>query len=197
MGTNGIDVSEYQHGTDITKMPGLDFVIAKACQGSTNGGGFEDTVYGEWAEQTEAAGAHFGAYCYFRPELLNARAQADYFCAVSRPRSGLSLWIDYETYGISGQHDAEEIGFFAAEVKRNTGNRGKIGIYCDDFGLNRILPYLAEIPYSALWNADPSRGMTVQNPSLAWQVHQYETLDNIDRDYSTWSRADWESFWTW
>lgn len=197
MSSNGIDLSEYQHGTDITKMTGLDFVIAKGCQGSLSGGGFADPTFGTWAEQAKAAGVHFGTYLFFRAELLNARAQADFFCATVKPRSGMSLWIDYETYGVSGQHDAEAIGYAICEIKRNTGNKAKVGIYCDETGLAKIHPYLSEIPFNGLWLAQPSWGMTVQNPSLAWQVHQYEVFDEIDRNYSTWSRADWQSYWSW
>ena len=194
MPANGIDVSEYQQGTDITKISGLDFVIAKATQGTT----ITDPTYEEWAGEAEKAGAQFGAYHFARAELLNARAQADFFSATARLRSGLSAWIDYETYGASGQADAEFLGYFAREVQYNSGSkRQKIGIYCNKTGLSRIKPWLHEIPYSALWLADPSSPMTTQNPGMAWQVHQYEVFEGIDRNYSTWSRADWESFWKW
>lgn len=198
MSTNGIDVSQYQAGLKLSSISGLDFTIAKASQGLTSGGGFADPHYKDFEHQANAIpGLHFGAYHFGRPEYLNARAQADYFCATAQPRSGMSLWYDYETWGVSGQYDAEEIGYFISEIKRNHGNKPKVGIYTNGEGLARIKPYLFEIPYNGLWFANPSVPMTTQNPSLAWQVHQYEVFGGIDRNYSVWSRADWESYWAW
>jgi len=123
MGTNGVDVSQYQYGTDLTHMSGLDFVIAKASEGHT----IQDRSYGMWAQQAQAANAQFGAYHFFHAEALRTRAEADFFCSIARPRSGLSLWVDYETYGVSGQHDAEMLGYFIREVKGNIGNQQKVG----------------------------------------------------------------------
>lgn len=192
-GSNGIDVSQYQKGLDLSTITGLDFVIAKATEGTD----IADPEYDNFAAQAERAGVQFGAYHFLHAEELNMRAQADFFCSVARPRSGLSVWIDYETYGATGQVDAEMIGYFAAEVKRNTGNKQKIGIYCNRYGLSRIRNYLHEIPYSALWIADPDHGMMVQGAEVGWQVHQYEVFEGIDRNWSVWSPQEWASLWKW
>lgn len=192
-GSNGIDVSQYQAETRLSTITGLDFCIAKATQGST----ITDPDYDSFAAQSENLDIQFGAYHYGRADLLAARAEADFFCSVARPRSGLSVWYDYEVYGASGQADAEVIGYWACEVKRNTGNKQKIGIYCNLTGLARIQPFLHEIPWdNALWLAD-RRPMTTQNPSLAWKVHQYEVFAGIDRNYSVWPAAQWAEFWKW
>lgn len=192
-GSNGIDLSSWQTGKIITGMPGLDFVIAKASEGVT----LEDDMYQSWASGAERVQAQFGAYHFAHPENLKARAEADFFCATAQPRSGLSLWVDYESYGDSGQIDAEWLGYFVCEVKRNVGNQQKVGIYCNGEGLARIQPYLHEIPYNGLWYADPDRGMTVQNPAMSWQVHQYEVFEGIDRNWSVWSAEEWISYWKW
>ena len=193
MPSNGIDLSRFQAGVSLHGMTGLDFVIAKATEGTT----FKDASYNTFASETEAAGAQFGAYHFFHAEKLNARAQPDTFCAFARPRSGLSLWVDYETYGASGEADAEEIALFISEIKLNVGPQQKVGIYCNETGLSRIFPYRSEIPFNGLWYAQPSIPMTSQNALLPWQIHQYETLDGIDRNYSTWTPEQFKSFWTW
>jgi GH25 family lysozyme M1 (1,4-beta-N-acetylmuramidase) len=194
MPSNGVDLSDDQAGLELSSLAGLDFVIAKAVEGLTTDGA---TTYAGWAAQAEEVGAQFGAYAFFHPELLNARAQSDYFCTKANPRSGLSLWIDYETYGASGAADAEELGLFIDQIKVNVGNQQKVGIYANGTGLARILPYLAEIPFNGFWWANPSVPMTTQSTGLEWQIHQYESLNNIDRDYSTWTPGEFATYWQW
>jgi GH25 family lysozyme M1 (1,4-beta-N-acetylmuramidase) len=193
MGSNGVDLSEFQAGTSLAALTGLDFVIAKASEGDT----IADPTYNLWASQAEEAGAQFGAYHFFHPETFNARAQAEFFVSVANPRSGLSLWVDYETYTPEGgQVDAEEIGLFISTVKIAVP-QAKVGIYANGTGLGKILPFLREIPFNGFWYANPSTPMTQQSAGLSWQIHQYESLDGIDRDYSTWSPAQFASYWKW
>jgi hypothetical protein len=54
---------------------------------------------------------------------------------------------------------------------------------------------MSEIPYTGLWYADPSIGMTVQT-TPAWSIHQYATVDNLDRDYCENTTAFWNN-WKW
>ena len=79
----------------------------------------KDPTYPSWASESEDLGVAFGAYHFFHAENLNADAQADVFCAYARPRNGLMLWLDYETWGASGEQDAQEIALFSDTVKLN------------------------------------------------------------------------------
>jgi GH25 family lysozyme M1 (1,4-beta-N-acetylmuramidase) len=193
MGTNGVDLSAFQSSVTVKSFTGLDFVIAKATEGTT----VKDPTYSTWAAETEDAGAQFGAYHFFHAENKAAMQEADVFCAYARPRTGLSLWLDYETYGASPEDDAAQIALFISTVKQNVGSQQKVGLYVNGTGLNRILPYRAAIGMSALWYAAPSMGMTDQGAAMKWEIHQYETLDGIDRNYSTWSIQDWVNYAAW
>lgn len=193
MPSNGVDVSNFNAGLELKSLSGLDFAIAKVTEGTT----FIDSTFNEFASQAKAmAIGHFGGYHFFHAENLNARAQAEFFCKHVVPRSGWSLWVDYETFGVSGQVDAEEIGFFIDEVKAEYPH-AKVGIYTNGVGLSRIRPYLPEIGFTGLWYAAPSIPMTEQIEPLPWLIHQYEELNGIDRDYCTLSVAELRSLFTW
>lgn len=142
-------------------------------------------------------GMQFGAYHFFHAENLSARAEADHFMTIAKPRSLLSLWLDYESYGASGVSDAEEIGFFIDEVKVHFP-LAKVGIYCNTVGYDRISPFLSEIPFNGLWYADPSSPATEQGVNgVDWQIHQYATIDGIDQDYWAWDIPKIVDYYTW
>jgi lysozyme len=183
VGVNGIDVSNDNGALNFSGISPLpSFVIAKASEGVA----FVDPFYSGNATKAFNTGIPFGAYHFFHAENKEARAEAHNFMVAARPRSLLSLWVDYETYGESGQADAEEIGYFIDEVKVNFP-KTKVGIYCNETGYNRLHPYFAEIPFQGLWYANPSIPMTMQGDNgIFWQIHQYATVGGIDRDYWDW-----------
>jgi GH25 family lysozyme M1 (1,4-beta-N-acetylmuramidase) len=192
MGTYGIDISNVNGPIlDLAKLnPG--FVIAKASEGT----GFIDSTYKNYREQAAALKKPFGAYHFFHAESLTARAQSRLFCNIAQPVSGMSLWLDYESYGASGQADAEEIGYFMAEAKE-WYPQAKIGFYCNSVGLGRILPYLSEIHYDQFWYANPSIPVNTQDPNLAWQIHQYGITNGIDQNYWSLSIPQIEAHYAW
>jgi GH25 family lysozyme M1 (1,4-beta-N-acetylmuramidase) len=191
MGFNGIDVSNNNGPVNlVTLKPG--FVIAKATEGTD----FSDPSYGRFADQaTEILKVPFGAYHFFHAEALNARAQADHFGTVARVRSMLSLWLDYETFGASGESDAEQIGFFIDEVKVNFP-LAKVGIYTNGTGLARIRPFMKEIPYNGLWYASLNGDVAPQTDP-EYQINQFAIKDGIDQDFITWTESKWRAYWTW
>lgn len=195
MGSYGIDVSNNNGRINLQK-EGIRpaFVFAKASEGTT----FTDPDYGYYASQAEDNDAQFGAYHFLHPEQMNARAEAEHFMIAARPRSFLSLWVDYEVYSASAQSDAEEIGFFI-ETCKALESRVKVGIYANLTGLDRIAPYIREIAYDALWVAAWSRPpVTIHGPvPLPWQFHQYAIDDGISRDYSPWSAQQIRDHWAW
>lgn len=193
MATNGIDVSSFQSGVALKSFTGLDFVLAKATEGTN----VKDGMYNTWASEAEALGVQFGAYHFFHAENLQAEKEADLFCAVARPRDNLTLWLDYETYGESPEADAQAIELFISTVQLNVGVQQKVGLYVNGTGLARVMPFRAQLKMAALWYADPSHPMTDQAGLIDWDVHQYEIVGGVDRNYSVWSKAKWESYAAW
>ena len=43
---------------------------------------------------------------------------------------------------------------------------------------------------AALWYADPSHAMMAQDALLGWEVHQYEVVNGVDRNWSKWTRPN-------
>jgi GH25 family lysozyme M1 (1,4-beta-N-acetylmuramidase) len=194
VGVNGVDLSNQNGGVNLASVsPAPSFLIAKASEALS----FTDSTYPAYAAKAFDMGIPFGAYHFFHAENKQARGEAHNFMVSARPRSLLSLWVDYETYGESGQADAEEIGFFIDEVKLNFP-RAKVGIYCNETGYNRLHPYFAEIPFQGLWYANPSIPMTAQGDNgIFWQVHQYATVGGIDRDYWDWDTGKIWQYYQW
>lgn len=187
----GIDVSN--NNGKLTSIGSAGFVLAKCTEGTD----FIDVDYDYYAQLAEAHHAQFGAFHYFHAENLNARAQAHFFLQHATPRNYLSLWVDYEVYGISGAVDAAELGLFISTVKL-VYPTAKVGVYANTVGLERISPYLSEIPLNAIWYANPSIAVGAKLPNLpAWQIHQFATVGGVDQDYTSWTGAEMQSFFTW
>lgn len=195
-GCNGIDVSNNNGRLALTKgFSGLDFVIAKASEGT----GFVDEDYAWYEGQAHAAAVLFGAYHFGHPELQDGRREAELFMSVAPPRSGQSLWYDYEVYGASSAADAEAVSVFLDTIKIAYPH-ARAGLYANLTGMARILPH--DVPWDALWLADPTGQLETPDAPLAhlgasWNIHQYETFAGIDRNYSRWTRQQMQEFFTW
>lgn len=101
----GVDVSNWQHTIDWTKVAGAGylFAFAKATEGTT----YADPTYPANRSGSEGAGLAFGAYHFARPAgtsqaaaTASAIAQADYFANVAAPVPGeLPPVLDLEVTG--------------------------------------------------------------------------------------------------
>jgi GH25 family lysozyme M1 (1,4-beta-N-acetylmuramidase) len=116
--------------------------------------------------------------------------------AVAKPQSARSLWYDYEVYGASPQADVEVISAFIHTVKLRFPH-ARVGIYANLTGMGRILPH--HVHRNALWLAYPNGQLETPDRPLArygasWNVHQYETLAGVDRNYSRWTRDQMRQF---
>lgn len=201
-GSNGIDVSNNNGRLVLTRgFSGLDFVIAKASEGT----GFIDPDYAWYEGQAHVAGVLFGAYHFGHPELQDGRREAELFMSVAPPRSGWSLWYDYEQAqdgtwrGMTPAADAEALTAFIDTIKIAYPH-ARIGLYSNLTGMARILPH--DVPWDAIWFADPTGQLETPDAPLAhlgasWNIHQYETFAGIDRNYSRWTRQQMQEFFTW
>lgn len=74
MNMNGIDISNWQAGLDLSKVP-CDFVIVKATEGKN----FVDKYCDKFYQQAKKLGKKLGFYHFARPEANTAKDEADFF----------------------------------------------------------------------------------------------------------------------
>lgn len=110
MPLNGIDVASYQTGIDPANIPYLDFVIAKATEGTSYlNPAFEDQI-----TKSEQAGKLIGAYHYVNGS--GATAEADYFWSKVKHLKGKAIFaIDWESGGNTAWSDE---GYLKTLVRR-------------------------------------------------------------------------------
>lgn len=109
MALQGIDISSWQSGIDLSAVP-CDFVIAKATEGT----GYTNPDCARAIEQAISLGKSFGVYHYVAGG--NAQGEADYFVdSVSGWLGRGILAIDWEAGGNSAWGDT---GYLDAVIKR-------------------------------------------------------------------------------
>lgn len=112
---NGIDISNWQQGIDLSKVP-CDFVIAKATQGT----GYVSPDCARQVEQARQTGKRFGVYHYVSGG--NAVAEANYFVDNCANWVGKGLFcIDWESNENSAWGNEGYLEQVVAQVKARTG----------------------------------------------------------------------------
>lgn len=115
MSLNGIDISNWQQGIDLSKVP-CDFVIAKATQGT----GYVSPDCARQVEQARQTGKRFGVYHYVSGG--NAVAEANYFVDNCANWIGKGLFcIDWESNENSAWGNEGYLEQVIAQVKARTG----------------------------------------------------------------------------
>ena len=95
MSLNGIDISNFQRGLDLSKIK-TDFVIIKATEGTSL---VMDTCDGFY-QQAKSLGIPRGVYHFARPEYNTAEAEAEYFLNhIAGYVKDAILVLDYESPG--------------------------------------------------------------------------------------------------
>lgn len=169
---NGIDVSNWQHGINVSQMQDVEFVIAKATEGTTYVNPDCDRVY----RDARASGKKTGVYHFARQG--DAIAQAKYFVDHISGYIGHSvLVLDYESSAVD-----QGVGWakdWLDAVYNMTGV--KPVIYMSNSIVHRYDWTEVAINYS-LWNAGYYAGYNtiygfVDNPSLHYDLGAFS--DNI------------------
>jgi GH25 family lysozyme M1 (1,4-beta-N-acetylmuramidase) len=115
---DGIDIASYQAGIDASEVEG-DFVIPKATQGT----GYTNPYWREWAQETLAADKELGLYHYASGG--NPIAEADHFVNEVGDYAGQGVFVlDWESYQndvFDSGGDADWIAQFRDEVYTRTG----------------------------------------------------------------------------
>jgi GH25 family lysozyme M1 (1,4-beta-N-acetylmuramidase) len=130
----GIDVSNHQDRIDWSrvKAEGISFAYVKASEGQT----FADPKYQAHVTGARSVGIKTGAYHFARPDTdsqdpaRDARAEADWFLSLVRPRSGdLLPALDLETAGLPAEQMVQWTRAFLDRVRRATGARPLLYTY--------------------------------------------------------------------
>lgn len=200
MALNGIDISNYQRGLDLSKVP-CDFVICKATEGT---GIVQDTC-DQWVQQAKKLGKKWGFYHFAAGG--DAIAEADFFVKNCLNYFGEGIPVlDYEMYGRKG----------TAWVKRFLDRvYEKTSVRCMVYTSRSVLTeedWSAIAPHNALWVAQYANSKPTGYQSDPWfpngsigafkavTMHQYSStgrLDgwsgNLDLDIAYLTREGWDA----
>lgn len=212
MTMNGIDISYWDSGLVIRNVS-ADFVICKA----TEGVGFTDPTFRNFADQTLACGRLLGAY-HFARSNSGPEEQADYFVATVKPYLGrCTLWLDWENAEGYDHATLDQGPTWALRwlrrVKRMTGITP--GIYTSKSVCNSYDWRAVCSEGYPLWGAEYASMNTVYGyQSRPWQsaapwgpwgrypsIHQYTgnlalsgtRAIEFDGDIAYMSREDWQA----
>ena len=114
-GLRGIDVSSWQDGIDLAKVPG-DFVICKATEGAS----YTSGDFSRQMKQAKAAGKLIGAYHYVTG--AGYESEGDHFLKVADPYVGTALLcLDWESGGNSKWGKESYLKSLAEYVYKKSG----------------------------------------------------------------------------
>lgn len=204
MAMNGIDISNYQHGINLSKVP-CDFVICKATEGTT----FVDKYCDGFMQQAMKLGKKVGVY-HFASGKSSGKAEADFFLSHVQGYIGKAILIlDWEAGAVAkGPAYAKE---FLDRVKEKTGIKPMLYSYNNcinayDWSTVKNADY-------GLWNAGYYAGDTImgynQNAPIkgglgAWgscAMYQYTShgriagwSGNLDLDVFYGDTNAWDKF---
>lgn len=144
MALNGIDISGWQKGIDLTAVPG-DFFISKATQGT----GFVSSDCARQVEQGRAAGKLFGTYHYISGG--NANREAEFYIKNIENWIGLGIIaLDWE----QGENSAwGDIGYLDQMTKRVIELTGVPPILYGSASVYNQLKQVADKHNCGLWIA--------------------------------------------
>lgn len=179
MALNGIDISNYQRGLDLSKVP-CDFAIMKATEGTSI---VHDTC-DPWVQQCKALGKLWGFYHFLAGG--DPVAEADFFVdnCLSYFGEGVPV-LDYEMYGRIGTAGAKR---FLDRVYERTKVRCVVYMsrsVCTEEDWSAIAPY------HALWVAQYANNNATGYQSSPWfpsgsigafqavTIHQYSSSGRL------------------
>ena len=172
MAMNGIDISSYQSGINLTVVP-CDFVITKATEGT----GYVNPDYERAYAQAKAAGKCLGIYHYASGG--NVQAEADHFLKQVGNRVGEAILIlDWESYTnpAFGTNDHAWVKSWCDYVASKTGVNPIV--YVQQSAMNR----LSGIGNYPLWVAQYADMNTTGYQDHPWNEGSYTC---VMRQYSS------------
>ena len=197
MALNGIDISSYQKGIDLTRVP-ADFVIVKVTQGT----GYVNPDANRAVTQALAAGKRVGIYHYVSG--AGAQAEADFFYAQSKGWLGRVIWcVDWE----SGSNKAwGNTSYLDAVVKRLRTLTGAPPLV---YASSSAFPWaIASANNCGAWVAQYASNATTGYQATPWNesryscaIRQYSSAGrlpgwngNLDLNKFYGDGADWDKY---
>lgn len=173
MALNGIDISSYQAGINIPRVP-ADFVIVKATEGTW----YTNPCFHAQADATLNSGKLLGIYHYISGG--NAKAETQYFVNAVKPYIGRAVFaLDFERGNNSAYANAGYLQECAKEVYALTGVRPLLyGSQCD---YNR-LAQVSKATNCGLWIAQYRDYAHIGYQNKPWNEDAY---DCAMRQYSS------------
>lgn len=199
MALNGIDISSWQTGINIAKVP-ADFVIVKATQGTR----YTSPCFRAQADATINSGKLLGIYHYISGG--NAKAEAQHFVNTVKPYIGRAiLALDFESGSNSAYKDAGYLQQCAKEVYALTGVHPLLyGSKCDYGRLAQVSKatncglWIAQYPNYARtgyqntpWN-EGAYSCAIRQYSSAGALPNYGGNLDLDKFYG--DRAAWGKY---
>lgn len=202
---NGIDISMWQRGLDLSKVA-ADFVIIKA----TEGVGYKDPCFDGFMQQALALNKRIGVYHFARPyaqNFNNPQSEADWFYSVIQPYVGrVMLILDWEA---ERKYDWEWAKAWLDRVKQLSGvtpvfytyescvNSYKWAEISDTYPLwvARYLDYVEDYNYN-MSGAGPNPSVKWWRSYFMWQWTSSGRIDgwNGRLDCNIFYGDDWEHY---
>lgn len=198
MALNGIDISDYQKGINLDKVP-FDFMICKITEGTN----IEHKTHAVFIEGARKKNKLWGFYHFMNDE--DPVAQADYFYEKAKRYFGYGIPVlDYEMYGRIGTVGAKK---FLDRIYKLTGVRCMVYMsrsVCIEEDWSKIAPL------HKLWVAQYANNNTTGYQSNPWRssgkfgawnvctIHQYTPHGrlngydgNLDLDIAYLTQDEW------
>lgn len=198
MALNGIDISDYQKGINLDKVP-FDFMICKITEGTN----IEHKTHAVFIESARKKNKLWGFYHFMNDE--DPVAQADYFYEKAKRYFGYGIPVlDYEMYGRIGVSGAKK---FLDRIYKLTGVRCMVYMsrsVCIEEDWSKIAPL------HKLWVAQYANNNTTGYQSNPWRssgkfgawntctIHQYTSHGrlngydgNLDLDIAYLTQDEW------
>lgn len=198
MALNGIDISDYQKGINLDKIP-FDFMICKITEGTN----IEHKTHAVFIESARKKNKLWGFYHFMNDE--DPVAQADYFYEKAKRYFGYGIPVlDYEMYGRIGVSGAKK---FLDRIYKLTGVRCMVYMsrsVCIEEDWSKIAPL------HKLWVAQYANNNTTGYQSNPWRssgkfgawnactIHQYTSHGrlngydgNLDLDIAYLTQDEW------
>lgn len=200
----GIDISTYQKKIDLTKGK-YDFAIIKA----TEGVGFADKAFHNFAVQLTELDKLVGCYHFARPDLHwtvnEMKKEADWFVQKIRDEGLLHraiLILDWEREPT----DREDlVKAWVLRVESQTGivpfiygSRSKMNGWKKWWAMSHCPIWMAVWPTIKRYQAGVDPGITAPSTDIDWKIWQYSSTGaypgfsgNVDLDYCKFDRETW------
>ena len=198
MALNGIDISDYQKGINLDKVP-FDFMICKITEGTN----IEHKTHAVFIESARKKNKLWGFYHFMNDE--DPVAQADYFYEKAKRYFGYGIPVlDYEMYGRIGVSGAKK---FLDRIYKLTGVQCMVYMsrsVCIEEDWSKIAPL------HKLWVAQYANNNTTGYQSNPWRssgkfgawntctIHQYTSHGrlngydgNLDLDIAYLTQDEW------